>query len=85
MYDQTPAPTTPTEDRRRGTAVVIGVLAAVAALLVVTAGGLALLKAGRSDATVQSAAANKPGDHSVLGGCCLAHGRRGIVDEVDTK
>lgn len=60
MYDQTPAPTTPTEDRRRGTAVVIGVLAAVAALLVVTAGGLALLKAGRSDATVQSAAANKP-------------------------
>lgn len=60
MYDQTPAPTTPTEDRRRGTAVVIGVLAAVAALLVVTAGGLALLKAGRSDATVQSATANKP-------------------------
>lgn len=28
-------------------------------------------------------AANKPGDHSVLGACCLAHGRRGIVDEVD--
>ncbi|MFN8040986.1 MAG: hypothetical protein U0Q07_17350 [Acidimicrobiales bacterium] len=60
MYDQTPAPTTPTEDRRRGTAVVIGVLGAIAAVLVLTAGALFVLRSGRTDATaVQSAAANR--------------------------